>query len=258
MKKLMVFLMVCNSSSLMAQQKDSLPPHVYEWNSLAVIKEETCVRRQVMEGSTTALSLFQVHSTTLDPGKAPHPPHVDEYIDQLIIVKEGQLKITIKGESKILGPGSVAFAMAGDEHGIENAGKVSATYHVFKYKSKFSMNKERGKQNGGSFMINWNNVVVEKTDKGKRRAFFNRPTSQLEKIEMHTTALNAGLNSHAPHTHKEEEILLILTGNVTMNMGGILYKAAAGDMVFLSSGVSHNLTNSGDAQCEYFAFQWRN
>jgi len=37
-----------------------------------------------------------------------------------------------------------------------------------------------------------------------------------------------------------------------------LHKAAAGDMVFLSSGVTHNLTNTGNEQCEYFAFQWRN
>jgi (S)-ureidoglycine aminohydrolase len=75
---------------------------------------------------------------------------------------------------------------------------------------------------------------------------------------MHTTALNAGLDSHAPHTHKEEEIILILRGNVQMNIGGIFYKAGQGDVVFLSSGVSHNLTNTGNEQCEYFAFQWRN
>lgn len=258
MKKLLIFLVAFNTTSLMAQLKDSLPPRVYEWSTLAVKKEDPRLRRPVMEGSTTALSLFEVHSTTLEPGKAPHPPHVHEDMDELVIVKEGQVKITINGESKILGPGSVAFAMAGDEHGIDNTGNTTATYHVFKYKSKFPTNKERAKQNGGSFMINWNDVAADKTDKGKRRSFFDRPTSQLEKLEMHTTALNAGLNSHAPHTHKEEEIILMLTGNVTMNIGGILYKAAAGDMVFLPSGVSHNLTNTGNDQCEYFAFQWRN
>ena len=110
--------------------------------------------------------------------------------------------------------------MAGDEHGIQNAGNTAATYHVFKYKSKFPMNKERAKQNGGSFMINWNDVAVEKTDKGKRRAFFNKPTSQLEKPEMHTTALNAGIDSHAPNMYQEEKMTLILRVNVTMNIGG--------------------------------------
>ncbi|MEO6733405.1 MAG: cupin domain-containing protein [Ferruginibacter sp.] len=258
MKKLLIFLIAFNASSLVAQRTDSLRPHVYEWSSLVVKKEDTRLRRQVMEGSTTALSLFEVHSTTLEPAKAPHPPHVHDDMDELIIVKEGQLKITIKGESKILGPGSVAFAMAGDEHGIENAGGSLATYHIFKYKSKLPVNKERAKQNGGSFMINWNDVTLTKTEKGGRREFFNKPISQLEKLEMHTTALNAGLESHAPHTHREEEIILMLRGNVVMNIGGSLYKATAGDMVFLPSGISHNLTNTGNEQCEYFAFQWRN
>ena len=120
------------------------------------------------------------------------------------------------------------------------------------------MNMERAKQYGGSFMINWDTVTVKKTDKGQRREFFNKPTSQLVKFEMHTTALNAGLESHAPHTHKEEEIILIVRGNVQMNIGGSLYAAGPGDVVFLSSGVSHNLINTGNEQCEYFAFQWRN
>ena len=211
-----------------------------------------------MEGTTTSLSHFEVHSTTLEPGKAPHPPHVHDDMEELIIVKEGQVKITIRGISKIIGPGSIAFAMPGDEHGIENTGTTQATYYILKYKSKLPMNNERAKQNGGSFMLDWNDLVFRKTEKGGRRDFFNRPTSQLEKFEMHTTALNPGFDSHAPHTHKEEEIILLLKGNVEMYIAGNLYKAAPGDVIFLSSGVSHALKNTGSEQCEYFAFQWRN
>jgi len=66
--------------------------------------------------------------------------------------------------------------MAGDEHGIQNAGNTAATYHAFKYKSKFPMNKERAKQNGGSFMINWNDVAVEKQIREKEGHFsINQP-----------------------------------------------------------------------------------
>ena len=75
---------------------------------------------------------------------------------------------------------------------------------------------------------------------------------------MHTTALNAGLDSHAPHTHREEEIILILRGKVKMHIGDKFYDAVPGDVIFLASGVSHNLTNTGNEPCEYFAFQWRN
>ena len=107
-------------------------------------------------------------------------------------------------------------------------------------------------------MINWDTVKVGKTDKGTRREFFNRPTSQLIKLEMHTTSLNPGLDSHAPHTHTEEEIVLILKGHVTMQIGNTFTPAEPGDVIFLSSNVLHALQNTGKEACEYFAFQWRN
>jgi (S)-ureidoglycine aminohydrolase len=258
MKITLLALAIINISSLLAQKTDSLPPRVYRWDSLVPVKEDSRVRRQVMEGSTTSLSYFEVHTSTLEPGKAPHPPHTHDDMEELMIVKEGQVKITIKGVSRILGRGSIAFAMPADEHGIENAGNTVATYYILKYKSKLPMNKERAKQNGGSFMLDWNDIVFNKTEKGGRREFFNRPTSQLEKFEMHTTALHAGLDSHAPHTHKEEEIVLILRGNVEMYIDGSLHKASPGDVVFLASGIPHALKNTGGEQCEYFAFQWRN
>jgi (S)-ureidoglycine aminohydrolase len=258
MRILLLSFLLLFSCTLVAQKMDSLPPKVYEWNKLTAVKEDTRVRRQVMDGSTTSLSNFEVHASTLAPGEAPHPPHTHADQEELIIVKEGTVKITINGQSKILGKGSVAFAIPGEEHGIENAGTTEATYYIFKYKSNLPMQLDRAKQNGGSFMINWDTVRVNKTDRGQRREFFNRPTSQVVKFEMHTTALNTGLDSHAPHTHKEEEIILIVKGNVRMHIGDNFYPAGPGDIIFLSSGVSHALTNTGEGQCEYFAFQWRN
>jgi (S)-ureidoglycine aminohydrolase len=253
-----VSLALLGTLSAFSQKTDSLPPRVYHWDSLTVVKEDTRLRREIMEGSTTSLSHFEVHASTLDPGKAPHPPHTHPDEEELIIVKDGKVKITINGVSKIVGAGSIAYAIPGEEHGIENAGNTQANYYIFKYKSRLPMDLPRAKLNGGSFMINWDTVTVAKTDKGQRREFFNKATSQLVKFEMHTTALNAGLDSHAPHTHKEEEVILILRGHVKMHIGDNFYSAGPGDIVFLPSGILHNLLNTGNDQCEYFAFQWRN
>ena len=251
---LMTFLLNANAKF---PRVDSLPSAVHYWNKLVTVKEDTRIRRQVLEGSTTSLVHFEVHTSTLEPGKAPHPPHVHEDEEELIIVKEGQVKITIAGKSKIVGPGSIAFAMPGDEHGIENAGNTIATYYILKYKGRLP-NIERGKQAGGTFMLDWNELKTNNTGKGYRRDFFNRATSQLAQFEMHTTALNADSVSHAPHTHVQEEIILILRGNVTMHIDGRLFPASPGDVVFLSSRVPHALLNTGKEQCEYFAFQWKN
>lgn len=257
MKNVFILLLIINSLPSFGQKNDSLLSNVYYWNKLEAKKEDTRVRRQVLDGKTLALDNFEVHTSTLEPGKAPHPPHVHSDYEELIIVKEGQVKITIARTSKILGPGSIAFAMPGDEHGITNAGNTQATYFILKYKGKFP-NIERGKQAGGSFMLNWNDLQTKNTGKGYRRDFFNRATSQLNQFEMHTTALNADSVSHAPHTHIQEEIILILTGNVEMYIDGKLYKGTAGDLYFISANVPHALHNIGKEQCEYFAFQWRN
>ena len=175
-----------------------------------------------------------------------------------IIVKEGQVNITINSVSKKLGAGSVAFAMPRMVHTVSNAGNTKATYYLLKYKGRLPMDIDRAKRSGGSFMLDWNELPTSNTGKGYRRDFFNRPTSQLGQFEMHTTALNANEESHAPHTHVQEEIILLLRGNVEMYIDGDRYKASAGDLVFLPSRIPHALTNIGEEQCEYFAFQWRN
>jgi (S)-ureidoglycine aminohydrolase len=258
MKIILAVATLINTFTLAAQKPDSLLSGVYYWKDHEPKKEETGIIRRILEGKTFALDYFEIHASTIEPGKIPQPSYMHNDQEELMIVKEGQLKITISGKSKILGPGSIAFVMPGEEHVVDNAGNSEATFFILKYKGKFPMDTERGKQSLGSFMLDWNDLKTTSTGKGYRRDFFNRPTSQLNQFEMHTTALNADSVSHTPHTHVPEEIVLILRGNVEMFIDGKYYKGSAGDLYFLSSNVPHALKNTGKEQCEYFAFQWRN
>jgi len=258
MKFIFLFCFFTNTTVLIAQKTDSLPPHVYRWDSLAIKKQNGLTARSIIEGSTSSLSWFEVTAITLEPGKTSPPLHVYDDIEVLFIIKEGQVNITEYGVNKIMGAGSIAFAMTGTVHGISNAGNTRATYYVLKYKGRLPMDIERAKRAGGSFMLDWNDLKTSNTGKGYRRDFFNRPTSQLGQFEMHTTALNAGEESHPPHMHIQEEIILVLRGKVEMYIDGDRYKASAGDVIFLPSRIPHGLTNIGEEQCEYFAFQWRN
>jgi (S)-ureidoglycine aminohydrolase len=118
------------------------------------------------------------------------------------------------------------------------------------------MNVSRGKESGGSFMIDWTSVAVSENEKGSRRNFFERSTAMTPRFEMHVTSLKQGVNSHAPHAHRAEEIVLLIDGNVTLQIGDKQEKASAGDLVFLGSEVPHALLNTGEVPCLYFAFQW--
>ena len=258
MRILLTVAILANTFTMAAQKADSLLSGVYYWKNHQPKKEETSIIRRILEGKTFALDYFEVHAATIEPGKIPQPSFMHSDQEELMIVKEGTLKITIAGKSKTLGPGSVAFVMPGDEHVVDNAGNSDATFFILKYNGKLSTDAERAKQSGGSFLLDWNDLKTTNTGKGYRRDFFNKPTSQLSQFEMHTTALNSDSVSHAPHAHVQEEIILILRGDVEMFIDGKYYKGSQGDLYFLSSNTPHALKNIGKDQCEYFAFQWKN
>ncbi|HZE84544.1 MAG TPA: cupin domain-containing protein [Puia sp.] len=254
------FALLTTPSLLIAQQgpgADTLRAHVYSWKSLDPQKDSSRDRRQFLDGSTHDLANLEIHASTIDPGKVAHPPHTHADMEELVIVKEGTLKGTIKDKTMTLGPGSIGYAIPGDEHGFVNVGREKATYYVLKFKARAPMDANRGARAGGSFLIDWNTLAVQKTEKGERRQVFDRPTTLFGKFEVHVTALNPGEVSHAPHVHRQEEIILLRKGDVTMQIGENFYKASAGDLIFLSSGIPHALRNTGSTPCEYYALQWQ-
>jgi (S)-ureidoglycine aminohydrolase len=258
MKPLLILIGIFISVTTIGQA-DSVKSWVYSWKNLKPVKEETRERSQVFQGSTHSLQDLEIHVTTIQPGKSPHPPHKHDDSEELIIVKSGRLTITINDKTEELGPGSVAMAMPGDMHGFNNAGESAATYYVIKYKAKLPLDGARGKNAGGSFMINYKNVAFTPHDKGGRRNFFERPTAAMKRFEMHVTTLNAGMKSHDAHTHVAEEIILMIQGDATMQIGRDNFpRIQTGDVCFLNSNVPHALNNTGKGPATYFAFQWQN
>jgi len=240
---------------------DTLKGGVYHWKDLSFKKETNGRRAQLLDAQTPDLSSLEIHVTELEPGKAPHPPHVHTDGEELIIIKEGRLKVTIAGRSQIAGPGGVALAFPGDRHGVENAGDRKASYYIIKYRSRYGWTKSyahdtAGAQTAGSYIVDWKDLKIDTTDRGQRRNIFDRPGGLFRKLELHATTLDAGRVSHAPHVHRQEEIILLRKGEVEMQIGENFYKAGPGDLIFLPSGVKHALKNTGSAPCEYFALQW--
>ena len=236
--------------------QDTLPARVYNLDKLPVTKDSSRLRIQIMDGKTTLLANLEAHLTILEPGQAAHPPHTHTNTEELIIVKEGVVAVTIKGVTKLLSAGGLAFSVPSDEHGAVNAGTSKAAYYVIKYTNP-APDAARGEKAGGSILMKWSEPAVEKTDKGERRNFFLRPTALFEKFDMHVTTLNKGNVSHPPHTHRQEEIIIIQSGTVSMQVGDKHYPAKAGDIVFLSSNIPHALENTGNGATTYFAFQWQ-
>ena len=85
----------------------------------------------MLNSPTVTLANFEAHITTLKPGEAPHAAHrhPDE---ELVVVKEGTIEVSINGEKQRAGAGSIFFYGSNDEHGMKNVGTTNATYFVIR------------------------------------------------------------------------------------------------------------------------------
>ena len=248
----LIILFSCKSEVTNTPQLES---KVHNWRLLDVEKTSSGERRQILDGQTLVFDQLEIHATSLNPGQAPHASHVHQDSEELVIIKDGFIKQTIGEEEKILGPGSIVLAMPGDEHGISNAGETMATYYIIKWRtqnfSALSLNKRQP-----SVMLNWEDFVVDTNEKGNRRNVIKQPTIMVDELEMHVTTLNEGMKSHDQHTHIDEEIILVLSGEVEELINDVPHKAEAGSVIFLNSEIPHGIRNIGDGPCSYFAIRW--
>lgn len=105
---------------------------IFDWTQLPVVATPVGVRRAIFDATTRTMRNLECHATTLNPGETAHPPHrhPDE---ELVIVKDGTLDVTIEGSTTPAPTGSVVFFRSQDLHGMRNPGPASATYHVIRF-----------------------------------------------------------------------------------------------------------------------------
>lgn len=230
---------------------------VFHWNELPVKKSEQREGRKILEGTTAEFSYFEIHTTTQEKGAIPRPPHAQDSLEELIIIKEGKLKCTIGEKTAELGPGSVMLIPPQEMQIFENTGDGPVTYYVLMFRSRRPMDMERSKNAGSTLIVQADTLTyTEKNDRGTEK-YFDRATAMCERYEMHTTTLKKKGPSHAPHQHIETEIMLVIIGEVEMTIDGQYYKGSAGDLFIAESGKMHGIANASDKPCKYFAFKWR-
>lgn len=109
---------------------------VLHWNDLPVKKENQRESRKIFEGTTPEFEYFEIHATTQYKGAVPRPPHTQDSIEEVIIIKEGTLKCTIGSRTSTLGAGSVLLIPPHEVQIFENTGDRPATYYVFMFRAK--------------------------------------------------------------------------------------------------------------------------
>jgi mannose-6-phosphate isomerase-like protein (cupin superfamily) len=201
----------------------------------------------VLKGATRDLADLDIRLVTLPPGQTFHL--ANDSADHLLIVKDGD--INFESTKQTLGPGGIGLFAALDKPVLHNTAGTNASFYLLAFKSRSGSN-----QAATPFIRDWPDLPMKKTDKGESRAIFSQPTAWLKNINMHATTLDPGEISHPQHVHRAEEILLLRSGEVRMHIANGYIPAKGGDLVFLPSGVPHDLENGPTGRTEYFALQW--
>ena len=104
--------------------------------------------------------------------------------------------------------------------------------------------------------FDWASLKVKTTPVGQSRFVADAPSPTLNRLECHITTLRPGCQSHPPHHHPQEEMILIKEGTVESYINGKKQRFGAGSLLFLASHDLHNVTNIGDTPTTYFVINF--
>ncbi|MFZ0520940.1 MAG: cupin domain-containing protein [Candidatus Acidiferrales bacterium] len=107
--------------------QSTLKSSTYRFEDLTSQKQENATFRPILDGLTRSGMRIDVHEVFLLPGSTPHHAHHHQQ-EELFLISEGEVEVTINGKATRLGPGSAAYAASEDEHQIQNVGTHPAQY----------------------------------------------------------------------------------------------------------------------------------
>jgi quercetin dioxygenase-like cupin family protein len=103
----------------------------------------------------------------------------------------------------------------------------------------------------GWAVFDWNSIPVKKTDVGESRQFVRQPTATLDELEIHATTLDPGKQSHPPHRHANEEVIIVDQGTVEAFGDGKWTRVGPGSVIFNAANSLHAIRNAGAGPATY-------
>jgi mannose-6-phosphate isomerase-like protein (cupin superfamily) len=98
------------------------------------------------------------------------------------------------------------------------------------------------------------------TDKGeavgKNGVYLAGDTPASTKFVTGRFVLEAGKSPHAPHTHAEEEVMIIESGHGEILCDGKTTKIGPGSVMYTTPNVSHGITNTGSEPIVFYYVKW--
>lgn len=242
-----------------ASPKDStlLLTTYVDWDSLTPKTNPNGQSRTVFDNPTATLDKFEVHITSLNPGMSSHPVHRHSW-EEILLLRDGELDVSINGHTQHAGPGAFIFFAANDPHNVTNTGSKPATYYVVNFVSDRS-HDESAKSAAEqavpgklpSSVLDCGNLTMTPTPTGSRAVCVSSPTLTFNALESHITTLNVGQHTASDVVDHNDEFVLIKSGSVEVSVNGIASRMHEGSMLFWPADVKRTLRNVGNTPTSY-------
>lgn len=106
-------------------------------------------------------------------------------------------------------------------------------------------------------------LLISEDEKIKSLQLFDGITKNLSEISSHVSILSPGFNPHSLHSHKEEELIILLLGNIDLIVPDATSPGATksipvkkGQFVYYPSYFNHTLKAAGEENAVYLMFKW--
>ncbi len=86
--------------------------------------------------------------------------------------------------------------------------------------------------------------------------YYEGETRGTRELLSGTAEIKPGMEIHPPHTHAEEEFLMVLEGQGEWTVGTETFAAKTGDMLYAAPWDSHGIKNTGDTTLKFVFWKW--
>ena len=135
-------LVAAGATRLDAQQPAAVPAGDTPVEKLPVMKTQQFVYDKLpvaTNGKNKRIDLFRAkthtgfkmesHCSEIAPGEVNHPPH-QHLREEMMLIREGTMELTINGKPYRLGPGDVGVIGSNEMHNAKNVGASLARYFI--------------------------------------------------------------------------------------------------------------------------------
>jgi len=101
----------------------------FKYDELAVTANGQNRQRRMFTAKTHTGFKIESHQSDIAPGEVNHPPH-QHLREEMMLIREGLMELTIAGKAYRLGPGDVGVIGSNELHNAKNVGTSRATYFI--------------------------------------------------------------------------------------------------------------------------------